>query len=214
MTDVVHRLEVSRHARVLVAGDPAKATEAWLILHGYGMLARGMLHWFRGAERSDRVLVVPEALSRFYSEMSGGRRVIGASWTTREEIADEVEDQYAYLERCLREWVTPGVRLQVHGFSQGVSVATRWFTRSDRAVERLVCWAGIIPDDVSAETLKRKLGPDTLHLVVGDHDARVPPASVEADAQKLRGAGVPVTLHRFDGGHTVDAELLARLFTG
>jgi drug/metabolite transporter superfamily protein YnfA len=48
---------VSRHAQDGIAGDPATATEAWLVLHGYGMLARGMLHWFRSAERAGRVLI-------------------------------------------------------------------------------------------------------------------------------------------------------------
>lgn len=81
----VHRsLVVPRHARVGLVGDPDSAREAWLILHGYGMLAQGILHWFRAAERPGRLLVAPEGLSRFYLEENGVRRV-GASWMTRED---------------------------------------------------------------------------------------------------------------------------------
>ncbi len=62
-----------RHARIALAGDPETAKEAWLILHGHGMLAQGILHWFRSAQRPHRLLVAPEALSRFYTEVLGSR---------------------------------------------------------------------------------------------------------------------------------------------
>ena len=202
-------LVVSRHARVGVVGDAATAAEAWLILHGYGMLARGILHWFRGAERADRLLIAPEGLSRFYTELSGGKRAVGASWVTREDLANELEDQYQYLEHAANDLLPDGLPLHIHGFSQGVSVGARWCVRTQRPVARLVCWAGAMPEDVAADDLKRALGHEPLHLVVGNRDSRVPPARVEADAERLGAAGVEVKLHRFDGGHWVDEGLLA-----
>ncbi|MES1259351.1 MAG: esterase, partial [Gemmatimonadota bacterium] len=117
---------VARHARIGVVGDPATATEAWLILHGYGMLARGILHWFRAAESGNRLLVAPEGLSRFYTELSGGKRAVGASWTTREELHHELEDQYQYVEEAVNQLIPAALPLQVHGFSQGVSTGARW----------------------------------------------------------------------------------------
>jgi predicted esterase len=201
-------LTVSRHARVGVVGDAATASEAWLVLHGYGMLAQGILHWFRGAQRADRVLIAPEALSRFYTELSDSKRAVGASWTTREDLANELEDQFAYLERAVAEMVPDAVPLHVHGFSQGVSVGARWCVRTTRRVARLVCWAGAMPEDVTADDLKRVLVHEPLHLVVGDRDTRVPPARVEADASRLGAAGLDVKVHRFDGGHRVDEAVL------
>jgi predicted esterase len=200
---------VSRHARVGIVGDPGTATEAWLVLHGYGMLARGILHWFATAERPGRVLIAPEALSRFYSELSEGKRVVGGSWVTREDLANELEDQYQYLSQVVAELVPQATPLHVHGFSQGVSVGARWCVRTDRAIARLVCWAGTMPVDVTAGALDRKVAPEPLHLVVGDNDRRVPPQRIEADAARLREGGVEVTLHRFAGGHRVDEGVLA-----
>jgi len=202
-------LVVSRHARIGVVGDPATASQAWLILHGYGMLARGILHWFRGAERADRLLIAPEGLSRFYTELSDSKRAVGASWVTREDLANELEDQREYLDRAIAELVPATLTLHVHGFSQGVSVGARWCTRTSRSVARLVCWAGAMPEDVAADDLKRALGPEPLHLVVGNRDSRVPPARIEADAARLGAAGVDVKLHQFDGGHWVDEGMLA-----
>ena len=203
-----HSLVVSRHARVGVVGDPGGAREVWLILHGYGMLARGILHWFRGAERSDRLLVAPEGLSRFYIELGHARRAVGASWVTREDLANELEDQFEYVERVVRELIPPTLPLQVHGFSQGVSVGARWCVRTTRPVSRLVCWAGAMPEDVGAADLKRVLRHEPLHLVVGDRDSRVPPARVEADAERLRSGGLAVEVDRFNGGHWVDEATL------
>lgn len=204
-------LVVSRHARVGIAGDLETATEAWMVLHGYGMLAQGILHWFRTAERAGRVLLAPEGLSRFYTEMREGKRTVGASWTTREDLEQELEDQYQYLERAVHELLPEGIPLQVHGFSQGVSVGSRWSVRTRRPIARLVCWAGGLPDDVTADGLRRALGPEPLHLVIGTRDSRVVPARIEADAARYREAGLAVTVHRFDGGHWVDEGVLKAL---
>lgn len=199
---------VNRHARIGIVGDPATASEAWLVLHGYGMLARGILHWFEKAAAPHRVLIAPEALSRFYTELSEGKCAVGASWVTREDLDKELEDNAAYLGRVVDEIVPPGVALHIHGFSQGVSVGARWLVRTDRAVARMVCWAGAFPEDVAAHDLKRKLVHEPLHLVVGDNDKRVPPDVVEADATRLRAEGLAVELHRFAGGHNINAGVL------
>jgi predicted esterase len=202
-------LVVSRHARVGVVGDPASAREAWLILHGYGMLARGILHWFRGADDGNRLLVAPEGLSRFYTVLSGGKRSVGASWVTREDLDHELEDQFAYLERAVAECIPTALPLQVHGFSQGVSAATRWTVRTARAVEGVFGWAGVVPDDVTGERLTAKLGTRPLRLLVGNDDARVTPEQVEADATRLRREGMAVEVRHFEGGHRVELGALA-----
>jgi predicted esterase len=202
---------VSRHARVGIVGDPATATDAWLLLHGYGMLAQGILHWFEKAGRPRRLLVAPEGLSRFYTTEVEGKRVVGASWATRDDLANELDDQYEYLERVVAGIIPPAVPLHVHGFSQGVSVATRWAVRTERPIRRLVCWAGAIPEEITADGLKRKLVREPLHLVVGDRDKRVLPERVEADAARFRTGGLAVQLQRFAGGHVIDAGVLQSL---
>src|SRR5690606_700894 len=121
----VESLVVSRHARVALLGDPVRASEAWLVLRGYGMTARGILHWFRAAARADRLLVAPEGLSRFYQERRG-LRTVGASWMTRDDRDHEIADQQGYLEAVAARWLGGRRRLEVHGFSQGVATACRW----------------------------------------------------------------------------------------
>lgn len=209
-TPVFRSLVVERHARVGIVGDAATATEAWLILHGYGMLAQGILHWFRAAARPGRILVAPEALSRFYTEGRGIRRV-GASWMTREAREDDLLDLMAYLDKVVTAVIGGVSRLEVHGFSQGVAAGARWTVRRTHPVARLVCWGGIIPDDVAPGLLRSAVGEGQVHYAVGSRDVWTPADGVRADAARLEAAGLPVRLHFFDGGHRIDDGTLAAL---
>lgn len=216
MTDVpetrvsTRSLVVPRHARVGWIGNPETATEAWLVLHGYGMTARGILHWFKAAAAPHRVLVAPEGLSRFYQERRG-IRTVGASWMTSDDRENEISDQRTYLDTVADSWLAGRERIELHGFSQGVSTGCRWLASGTRAVDRLVCWAGVIPPDLELASLGPRSGPGPLHLVVGARDSLVTPVQVEADRDRLEAAGIATKLHHHEGGHGIDAAVLATL---
>lgn len=210
MPPAYRSLTVTRHARVGMLGDPTTAKEAWLILHGYGMLAQGILHWFSAAERPGRVLIAPEALSRFYLEEKGVRRV-GASWMTREDRDNDLADQQGYLDRVVAELVGEISQLQVHGFSQGVAAGARWVVRGVRPVTRLVCWGGTVPPEIEPERLRQALDGVPVAFAVGDRDRWVAPELVDADAARLVEGGCPAVVHHFAGGHRVDNGVLELL---
>ena len=210
MPPAYRSLVIDRHARIGIIGDPATATEAWLLLHGYGMLAQGILHWFRAAERPGRVLIAPEALSRFYLEEKGIRRV-GASWMTREDREHELADQQGYLDRVAADIIGTIPRLEVHGFSQGVAAGARWVVRRVRPVARLVCWGGTVPQEIDPVALRDALAGAPVRFAVGERDHWVAPAVVDADALRLREGGCPAVVHHFAGGHRVDNGVLELL---
>ena len=203
-------LVVERHARVALLGEAEEADEAWLVLHGYGMTAQGILHWFRPALRPGRLLVAPEGLSRFYQE-SRGLRTVGASWMTREDREHEIADQLGYLELVAERWLTGRRRLEVHGFSQGVATAFRWVASGRRAIDRLVGWGSPSPSDVEPAALVGPMAAGTTHLVIGERDRFFSPELVAGDAERLRRGGLPVELERVPGGHEIDPDVLARL---
>ena len=204
-TPTEHRLTVSRSARCYTQGGAAP-TEAWLLLHGYGQLASRFLRGFESVATPTRLVVAPEGLSRFYLEAGAGK--VGASWMTREDRASEITDYLGYLAQVRRELI-PQVPLTVLGFSQGVATAARYAVASTPAPVRLICWGGLVPEEIAP----KRLGAIRVTLVVGEREEWAPPAAVEAQAATLRAAGVVAEVLRFNGGHEIRPEVVARLLT-
>jgi predicted esterase len=213
MTPVSHHLRVPRTARYLTLGDIESAEEVWFLLHGYGMLAESFLRWFEPVVRPGRLLVAPEALSRSYFEENGARRV-GASWMTKEDRDTEIEDYVRYLE-LLAERVLAGIaarpRVEVHGFSQGTATACRWVAFGHRRVDRLILWGGGVPPDLPLDRFGPVLSQAGLEIAIGTRDTFISEAEVDREQARLAAAGLTPLVHRFDGGHRVDAATLRTL---
>jgi len=198
-----HRLSVTRSARCFAHGGEA-ASEAWVVLHGYGQLASRFLNGFAPLATPTRLVVAPEGLSRFYLEAGAGK--VGASWMTREDRGKEIEDYLAYLDQ-VRARLVPQVPLTVLGFSQGVATASRWAVAATPAPARLICWGGLVPEEIPAASLRRL----RLTFVVGANEEWAPVPAVEAQAASFRAAGVAVEVVAFEGGHEIRPEVVARL---
>ncbi|HEY6357030.1 MAG TPA: hypothetical protein VIX35_02235 [Vicinamibacterales bacterium] len=193
--------------------------EVWMACHGYGQLAEPFLAHFAGIESPSRWIVAPEGLSRYYLGLAVGgthaSSAVGASWMTRTDRAAEIADQVTYLD-ALHDVVFASVdrrmvKLTVLGFSQGVATVSRWLAHSERArADRLVCWGGAIPEDVSL--VKRKfLASTVVRLVGGMRDEFVGADRVEREMARLASAEVPVESLSFEGGHRLDNATLRRL---
>lgn len=198
-----HQFSVPRSARAFTRGGDA-ASEAWVLLHGYGQLAERFLRGFAGLASPARMLVGPEGLSRFYLDAGTGR--VGASWMTKEDRAREIGDYLGYLDQ-VRAALVPALPLTVLGFSQGVATAARWAVATSPAPTRLICWGGLVPEEIAAASLV----PMRLTYVVGELEEWAPPAAVEAQAATFRAAGVSVEVIRFDGGHEIRSDIVSRL---
>lgn len=202
-------IRVQRTARYHVLGNLEAAPRIWIVLHGYGQLARYFLKNFE--EPDAAVIVAPEGLGRFYLDEAHTR--VGASWMTREDRLNEIADQIAYLDALAGELATralPGAPVHVLGFSQGVATASRWAVQGRTAIAQLVLWAGTIPPELDREMLK-KWHSVQVELVIGRHDPLVDPGTLEDAVQRLERSGIRPTTHLFEGGHALEPALLQRL---
>jgi predicted esterase len=212
-------LATTRTGRIDVRGpeDPASVRSLWVVLHGYGQLARDFLGGFEAIDDGTRLFVAPEALSRFYD--TGGSRGshsearVGASWMTREDREREIEDTLGWLGRAhavIAGELNASVPLTVLGFSQGAAAASRWVARGSVRPARLICWgAGIAPE--LALDAESPLGRTACTVVVGTRDQFVPADRVEAERARLAAAGHPARFVSFEGGHRLDHETLRML---
>jgi predicted esterase len=213
-------LEVTRTARYWTLGETdGKAPEAWIVLHGYAQLARRFLARFERLAAPSRLVVAPEALSRFYVKTAIGRHgreaVVGATWMTREDREREIHDYVAYLDRLATEVVPEGARLTALGFSQGVATAWRWVTYGGYgAPVKLVTWAGLVPPDLDLSRAAEALGDTEVVLVRGDRDPTVPEAQGADEEERLTRAGIAYRVERYEGGHEIDSATLERIAEG
>jgi predicted esterase len=208
-----HSLRAARTARFHTLGEAARAREIWFLLHGYGQLANAMIEACSVLAAPDRLLVAPEALSRFY--LRGGNGPVGATWMTREDRDNEIADYVAYLDLVARRIDELGAhaagRRNVLGFSQGAVTACRWACNGAMRFDSIVLWGGGVPPAASGETLRQRLSSARIVLVRGDGDAVHDGAAVERDFERLRAAGATVRREIFSGGHALDASTLARI---
>jgi predicted esterase len=219
-----HSIHVRRTARYYTIGPThGFPRELWVVAHGYAQLARRFAKWFTPLDDGTRLIVVPEALSRFYLDPVAERRAqaeprVGATWMTREDRDAEIADYVAYLEQLTsevrRHLSGAGPRIVVLGFSQGTATVCRWLASSELRADQLVLWAGGIPPELDVAGWSRQLHGAALTLVAGETDEMVPSSAVVAEGERLSAAGVAFNLLRYPGGHRVDADALTRLAEG
>lgn len=209
-----HSIPTSRTARYFTLGTPGSGEsggvrEVWFLCHGYGQLAARFLERFRALESPERCLVAPEGLSRFYRSESPAERRVGASWMTREDRLNEIDDYVRYLDAVYAVVAPPpGPRgVTALGFSQGTATVCRWAALGTSRIDRLVLWGGEVPPDLDITRLR----VPRLLLVYGTRDEFFTPKVVAANEARLREHGIRYELLSFDGGHEIHAATLRSL---
>ncbi len=220
-----HHLAVTRTARYATLGTPGPALQqVWFVLHGFGQLARYFVRNFAALDDGRRLIVAPEALSRFYlGEVDGATSAkarVGATWMTREDRLTEIGDYVRYLDALHAHVMAevaaagpagPKVETIALGFSQGVATVCRWVHNGSAPLDRLVLWAGTLPPEIASDDDFARFRALDLAIVMGAHDHFATPARVEELEARLQARAVRYRLIRFDGGHEFDDGVLREL---
>ncbi|OEK04081.1 alpha/beta hydrolase [Roseivirga misakiensis] len=205
-----NRITVPFQARYEVLGTPSSNIEqVWFVCHGHGQLAKYFIRKFEKLDDGKTLIVAPEGLFRYYLQGFTGR--VGATWMTKEDRQNDIENYLTYLSAVMQEVKTslnPDVMVTLLGFSQGGATISRFATQTEVHFDRLVLWAGIFPPDLPPLASHRKLRDKECILVYGTEDeyltaGRIAEQEGIAETIKI----VPETL-KFKGGHDINAELL------
>lgn len=214
-----HHLRVRRTARYYTLGDGGPAVrEIWIACHGYAQLSARFIRHFRPIEHPARLIVAPEALSRFYLDTTpphGPEARVGATWMTREDRDSEIADYVEYLDTLAATLLAGRDRARVtlvaFGFSQGVATVMRWLAMGQTRVDRFIAWSGSVPHDLDLAAARDRFGAAPMACAFGDQDQFFGEARIVEQTDALRSAGVAFTLTRFAGGHMIPAAPLVAI---
>lgn len=206
-----HNITTRRTARYFTLGNTVNPQKVWVVLHGYAFLGSTFIKEFEAFAGDDTLIIAPEGLSRFYAKGLGGDAA--ASWMTREDRLADIADNVYYLERIYAEVIQPlgNVELNGLGFSQGAATLTRWAVFGQTVFNKLIFWAGDIPNDVDVEKFKAISAQSQVIVVYGTEDTLIPPGYTDKLKEMLTNWGIRFNAYTFDGKHELNQPLLAQL---
>lgn len=184
----------------------------WIVLHGMGYLSRFFLKHFKGLPADENYIVAPQAPSKYY--LDSEYKHVGASWLTKENTILETKNVLAYLEAIWEaENIPENCNLIVLGFSQGVSIATRWVVHKKLPVHQLVLYAGGIPDElIPADFDFLRQDKTKIKIFIGNKDEYITEKRLKEELKKIRSlfeGRAEVVI--FEGGHELKKEIINSL---
>lgn len=209
-----HSLKVLKTTRYYTLGSVQKLTKTvWFVLHGYGQASEYFINHFSALDPEQNVVIAPEGLSRFYVNGLTGR--VGASWMTKEDREDEINDQCAYLDAVAKDagvdLQNPRQKIVLLGFSQGTATTVRWLLNSGFKADALVLWAGSFPHDVAPANVANQVTYGGFHYAYGSEDEYLKDIDMEEKLAPLSEHGLNPTIWTFNGPHTMDKETLQKI---
>ncbi len=181
----------------------------WFVCHGMGHLSRYFLRYFKNLDPNENYVVAPQAPSLYYQGVTF--KHVGASWLTRENTTKETENVMQYFDSVFKAENIPGhLKLNVLGYSQGVSVAMRYIAKRKLQCSRLILHSGGIPKELTTsdfEFLNAKVS-----LVYGTKDEYLNADRMDYETERanelFKGK---VSIIPFDGVHKVNSEIICDL---
>lgn len=189
-----------------------KTKNVWMVIHGIGFLSRFFLKPFQQLDAKENYFIAPQAPSKYY--LKNDFKYVGASWLTKEDTHLEIENNMNYLDAVFENESLPHDKnLIFFGFSQGVSIITRYLSRRKINPSNLILYAGGIPNELTSEDFNHLDFEHTkIKIVCGEKDHFLTPKRLEAELEKsetlFKGHAEFI---KFQGGHEILPNVLEEL---
>jgi len=189
-----------------------KTKNIWIVLHGIGYLSKYFIKYFDELNVEENYIIAPQAPSKYY--LKNQYKYVGASWLTKENTLLETANVLAYLDAVYAlENLPKNKNIIIFGFSQGVSIAMRWFASRKIPCKRLVLYAGGIPKELNTEDFAFLSHQSTeVTVIVGNKDQYLTGNQLKHQKERLLTLfGEKAKLHIFEGGHEVKKEIINQI---
>lgn len=201
-----------RTARYYLLGNTINPTKLWVAIHGYGQQGKYFSKKVEGLIDDDTLIVIPEALNRYYLKGYNGR--VGATWMTSDDRQLDINDNATYLEELtnsIYKEFSSLRELNVFAFSQGIATACRWYVQSKFYAKRLILWAGSLANDLNYNDHRDKLNSTSISYVFGDKDEFFGDSKILMNESLFLNANIDYQLVTFEGKHIIISDLLKKL---
>ncbi|MEB8345629.1 esterase [Flavobacteriaceae bacterium KMM 6898] len=184
----------------------------WMVFHGMGHLSTYFIRYFNELNAKENYIIAPQAQSKYYLNESYTH--VGASWLTKNNTEEGIDNVLHYIDAVYGNEVIPEhCELIVLGFSQGVSIATRWIAKRKIQCSHLVLYAGSLPNELDEFNFSHlRMNEVKVTFIVGDKDPYVSPERKQLEATKIK-----QLFHDkaneiiFEGGHEIQKEIINNL---
>jgi len=183
----------------------------WLVFHGMGYLSRYFVRYFSELSSEENFIIVPQAPSKYY--MGEKFKHVGASWLTRENTVEETQNILTYVDAVFNSEKPKEIpNLIVLGYSQGVSIATRWLASRKIQCNQLILHSGGIPTELQAKDFEYLNESTSVIYLYGDKDQYITEA--KKTEESLKGSklfGNRLKIEVFDGIHEINTHFINQL---
>ncbi len=181
----------------------------WFVCHGMGHLSRYFLRYFKNLNADENYIIAPQAPSLYYQGVTF--KHVGASWLTRENTMKETENIMQYFDAIFEAENLPShLKLNIMGYSQGVSVAMRYIAKRQLQCSQLILHSGGIPKELKASDFKFLNAK--VSLVYGTKDEYLNAERMAYETERANELFKDeVSILPFDGVHEVNSEIIGSL---
>lgn len=206
-----HYIEVTKTARYYTLGNFNHQTkEIWFVLHGYAQLAKEIIKKFEHIANKHNYIIAPEGLNKFYAKGFSENPV--ANWMTNEDRENEIKDYCNYLNQLYTYLqIKNNIKVNIIGFSQGVSTATRWIESNTFAFNKLILIAGEIAKEFQTQ-LPPKLSTIETIFLYGNKDPFIEKGKKRIEDLLAFYKSSKIKIIEFDGGHEINEDVIISLF--
>jgi len=190
-----------------------KTKNIWLVFHGMGYLTKYFIKHFEGLNAKENYIIAPQAPSKYYQDKRF--KYVGASWLTKENTELEKENVLTYVDTVWeiesKKWEGQNINLILMGYSQGVSIVTRWASSRRINCKHLLLHSGAIPHELTSLDFEY-LTTATVTYLYGDKDEYINEA--RKTEQQLKGTalfGNRLQIEVFNGVHEVNEPFIKNL---
>jgi predicted esterase len=205
------KIPIQKTAKVATYGTIETAKYCWIVLHGYGQLVDYFIRKFHVLNENDHFIIAPEGFHRFYLKGTSGR--VGASWMTKEERLDDIDDNILYLNQVVETIVgnRQFEKMIVLGFSQGASTAARWIQLGALQPDVFVQWAGVFPPDLEIPSAGNRFESMKHVVVIGNQDPYFKHIDEVLVREQIQSITLNPTILRYEGEHAITDDALLQV---